>query len=194
MSFSAATPWATSSKRTSTCCCTKSSSRASSGRSDMSASNFHTATFVLSSAWRALGRHPLRAALTMLGITVGVGAVIAMVSMGQGATAVVLDRLDRMGSNMLYVEAGNETVKGVVIPHDTMMYDDVLAVRNECPAVALVAAHVNFRSQVAFENRNWNTQVRGVDTVYQQIRNWDLAEGEFFLPSAVTSVSKVAVL
>jgi putative ABC transport system permease protein len=150
--------------------------------------------FILHTAWRALGRHRLRAALTMLGITIGIAAVITMVSLGQGAHRVVIERLEGMGSNMLFIEAGNRSVQGVSTAFDTLMYDDVLAVRRECPAVALASPHVNLRGQVTFGNQNWNTQIRGVDEVYQQIRNWPLLDGEFLNGSAVSGAAKVAVL
>ena len=151
-------------------------------------------SFTVSTAWRALGRHRLRAALTMLGITIGIAAVIAMVSLGQGARRAVIERLEGMGSNMLFIEAGNRTVQGVSTAFDTMMYEDVVAVRKECPAVALASPHVNLRSQVAFGSQNWNTQIRGVDVVWQQIRNWALADGEFLSGNAVATAAKVAVL
>jgi putative ABC transport system permease protein len=150
--------------------------------------------FTLRSAWHALGRHRLRAALTMLGISIGVAAVVTMVSIGLGANRVVIERLQSMGNNMLFVEAGNRTVQGVSTSFETMMYEDVVAVRNACPAVALASPHVNLRAQTAFGNNNWNTQIRGVDTTFQAIRNWPLAEGEFFSPAAVTGAAKVAVL
>jgi putative ABC transport system permease protein len=95
---------------------------------------------------------------------------------------------------MLYVEAGNRMVQGVTTAFDTMMYEDVVAVRNECPAVALASPHVNLRAQAGFENRNWNTMVRGVDAVFQQIRNWPLTDGEFLSAPHVNSAAKVAVL
>jgi putative ABC transport system permease protein len=100
----------------------------------------------------ALGRHRLRAALTMLGITIGIAAVITMVSLGQGAKRAVIERLEATGSNMLFVEAGNRTVQGVSTSFETMMYDDVVAIRKECPDVALASPHVNLRGQVAFGN------------------------------------------
>jgi putative ABC transport system permease protein len=150
--------------------------------------------FILSTAWRALGRHRLRAALTMLGITIGIAAVITMVSLGQGAKRAVIERLEATGSNMLFVEAGNRTVQGVSTAFDTMMYEDVVAIRKECPDVALASPHVNLRSQVAFGNQNWNTQIRGVDEVWQHIRNWALADGEFLGAGAVSTAAKVAVL
>src|SRR2546427_811096 len=117
-----------------------------------------TGFFTFVTAWRALGRHPLRAALTMLGITIGVAAVIAMVSIGEGARRTVIKQLETMGSNMLYIEAGNRTVQGVSTASNTLMYDDVVAVRASCPAVALASPHVDFRCQAAAGNRNWNTK------------------------------------
>jgi putative ABC transport system permease protein len=152
------------------------------------------APFVVSTAWRALGRHPLRAALTMLGITIGIAAVITMVSIGQGANRLVVERLEGMGSNMLYIEAGNRMVQGVTTAFDTMMYEDVVAVRNECPAVALASPHVNFRAQTAAGNQNWNTVIRGVDPAFQQIRNWPVADGEFLSAGHIQATAKVAVL
>jgi putative ABC transport system permease protein len=151
-------------------------------------------TFILKSAWRSLGRHRLRAALTMLGISIGVAAVVTMVSIGQGAHRVVIERLEGMGNNMLFVEAGNRVAQGVSVSDETMMYEDVVAVRNECPAVALASPHVNLRAQAGFGNNNWNTVIRGVDPVYQDIRNWPMAEGEFFNTSSITGGAKVAVL
>src|SRR5690349_22222975 len=117
-----------------------------------------TLTFILSSAWRSLGRHPMRAALTMLGISIGIAAVITMVSLGRGAHQVVIERLESMGSNMLFVEAGNRAVQGVATAWDTMTYEDVVAARKECPAIALATPHVNFRAQVASAGQNWGTQ------------------------------------
>jgi putative ABC transport system permease protein len=151
-------------------------------------------SFTFSTAWRALGRHRLRAALTMLGITIGIASVITMVSLGQGASKVVIERLEGMGSNMLMVEAGNRMIQGVSTAFDTLMYEDVLAVRKDCPSVALASPHVNLRSQVAFGNQNWNTQIRGVDEIWQHIRKWPMADGDFLTTGAVSGAAKVAVL
>jgi putative ABC transport system permease protein len=153
-----------------------------------------TLTFILSSSWRALGRHPMRAALTMLGISIGIASVITMVSLGRGAHHVVIERLESMGSNMLFVEAGNRAVQGVATAWDTMTYEDVVAARKECPAIAHATPHVNFRAQVASSGQNWGTQVRGVDPSYQVIKAWPLAEGTFLTEPMVTGAAKVAVL
>src|SRR5262245_41790099 len=86
-----------------------------------------TLRFVVHSAWSALGRHPMRAGLTMLGIAVGIAAVIALVSLGEGAKQMVVERLATMGDNLLQVEAGNRSFKGASTPVETLTYDDVLA-------------------------------------------------------------------
>jgi putative ABC transport system permease protein len=85
-------------------------------------------------------------------------------------------------------------VQGVSTPQKTMVYEDVVAVRTVCPAVALASPHVDFRCQAAFGNLNWNTKVRGIDIDFQRIRSWPVADGEFFDPTQVASMAKVAVL
>src|SRR3954464_5005532 len=87
--------------------------------------------FITRTAWGALGRHPLRAGLTMIGIAVGIAAVIALVSLGEGAKEMVIERLATMGDNMLQVEAGNRAFRGASTPAETLTYDDVLAIRKE---------------------------------------------------------------
>jgi putative ABC transport system permease protein len=107
---------------------------------------------------------------------------------------VVIDRLESMGSNMLFVEAGNRAVQGVSTAFDSMVYEDVVAARKDCPAIALASPHVNLRAQVASAGQNWATVVRGVDPFYQQIRRWPLADGRFLTDGMVTGAAKVAVL
>jgi putative ABC transport system permease protein len=99
-----------------------------------------------------------------------------------------------MGDNMLQVEAGNRAFKGASTPVETLTYDDVAAIRKECSAVSLASPQVDYRSQVAFEGRNWNTKIQGLDPDYQQIRRWPVTEGEFLSPAMVSSAAKVAVL
>jgi putative ABC transport system permease protein len=153
-----------------------------------------TVLFIVRTAWSALGRHPMRASLTMVGIAVGVAAVIALVSLGEGAKRMVIERLNTMGDNMLQVEAGNRSFKGASAPVETLTYEDVAAIRKECPAVAHASPQVDYRSQVAFEGRNWNTKIQGLDPDYQLIRRWTVAEGEFLSPAMISSAAKVAVL
>ena len=145
-------------------------------------------------AWKALGRHKLRATLTLLGISIGIAAVIAMVSIGDGANRAVIQKLESMGTNMLFVEAGNRQIQGVRTAFNTMMFEDVVAVRNQCPSVALASPNVDFRAQVGFEDHNWNTQVNGVDLDYRLIRHWNVVKGDYFSESDISSAEKVAVL
>jgi putative ABC transport system permease protein len=153
-----------------------------------------TLRFIVGTAWSALGRHPMRAGLTMLGIAVGIAAVIALISLGEGAKRMVVERLGTMGDNLLQVEAGNRSFKGTNTPVETLTFDDVLAIRKECPAVSLASPQVDYRSQVAFEGRNWNTKVQGLDPEYQFIRRWAVAEGEFLTSPMINSAAKVVVL
>jgi putative ABC transport system permease protein len=154
----------------------------------------HPIRFIARSAWRALGRHPMRAGLTMLGISVGIAAVITLVSIGESARQSIVERLATMGQNVLQVEAGNRASKGVTASVETLSYDDVQALRKECPALAFASPQVDYRSQVAFEGRNWNTKIQGLDPEYQQIRRWSVAEGEFLSAPMIASAAKVAVL
>ena len=157
-------------------------------------SRLTTIGFIAHTAWRALGRHRMRASLTVLGIAIGVGAVITMVSLGRGANQVLAQRLESMGPNVLYVEAGNRLVQGVMTSSENLMFEDVVAMRKECPAVALASPHVNFRAQVVAGRNNWFANVRGVDPEFQNIRRWPMAEGVFLTPPQVEAAAKVAIL
>jgi putative ABC transport system permease protein len=132
--------------------------------------------------------------LTMLGISIGIAAVIAMVSIGQGANEAVSQRLENMGTNMLFVETGNRQIQGVRTARDTMMFEDVVAVRSQCPSVAMASPNVDLHAQVGYEAHNWNTQVNGVDLDYRLIRHWNVVKGDYFTEPDITSANKVAVL
>jgi putative ABC transport system permease protein len=106
----------------------------------------------------------------------------------------VVDRLATMGQNVIQVEAGNRNFKGASAPVETLSYQDVVAIRKECQAVAFASPQVDYRSQVAFEGRNWNTKIQGLDPEYQLIRRWAVAEGEFLSAPMITSAAKVAIL
>ena len=122
-------------------------------------------------AFRALVRNKMRAALTMLGIIIGVSAVIAMVSIGQGAQASVQAQIEGMGTNLLFVSAGAQNVGGVRSGAgdggtNTLTVDDLEAIRREVPSVAMVTPTVNARSQLVVGNQNWSTTVQGVSEQY----------------------------
>src|SRR5215211_6376572 len=126
-------------------------------------------------AFRALIRNKMRAALTMLGIIIGVSAVIAMVSIGQGASASVQAQIESTGTNTLTVE-------------------DLDAIKREVPSVSMVTPSVNARSQLVAGNMNWNTSVTGVSEQYPEIRKWPVGSGSFFADSDVRTAARVIVI
>jgi putative ABC transport system permease protein len=152
---------------------------------------------ILKIAMRALGRNKMRSALTMLGIIIGVGAVIAMVSVGQGAQRMVQDQISSMGSNMLYVMPGNMMQGGASMglgAASTLTDEDVIAIQREIPAVAYVSPVVNSSAQLVFGNQNWFVRIQGTNEQFPDIRNWKVQQGEFFNEADVVSGSRVIVL
>lgn len=150
-------------------------------------------------AFRALARNKARAALTMLGIIIGVSAVIAMVGIGQGAQATVQAQIESMGTNLLFVSAGAQNVGGVRSGTgdsgtNTLTVEDLEAIRREVPSVAMVTPTVNARSQLVVGNQNWNTSVQGVSHEFTGIRKWDVQSGAFFTDADVRSAARVIVI
>jgi putative ABC transport system permease protein len=148
-------------------------------------------------AMRAIARNKLRSSLTMLGIIIGVGAVIAMVGVGQGAQQQVQQQIAAMGSNLLYVGSGTVNRGGMHMgwgATKTLVYDDMLAIMRECPAVKAAAPGSQSSAQVVFGNDNWATQLTGTEPQYFDIRDWPFQEGTPFTQSDVESASNVAVI
>ncbi len=150
-------------------------------------------------AYRALARNKLRAALTLLGVIIGVGAVIAMVSIGQGAQASVQAQISSFGTNLLFVSAGAQNVGGVRSGTgdngtNTLTEEDLEAIRREVPSVSGVSPNINSRQQLVVSNQNWNTQVTGVGQDFPGIRKWTIQSGEFFGDSDVRSAARVIVV
>ena len=148
-------------------------------------------------ALRALARNKMRSTLTMLGIIIGVGAVIAMVALGQGAQEQVQQQIAAMGSNMLFVGSGTMNRGGVHMGMGntkTLINDDVQAIMRECPAVALAAPGTGTGAQVVFGNDNWGTRINGTEPQYFQIREWPMREGTSFTQEDVTLAANVAVI
>ncbi|BDG01145.1 ABC transporter permease [Anaeromyxobacter oryzae] len=148
-------------------------------------------------AWRALRRNKMRSFLTALGIVIGVGAVIAMVAIGDGARVRVEQSFAAMGSNMLIVMPGTTTSGGVQggfgsLP--TITWDDVKAVQTEVPSVRWVSPGLRSTASVIAEDQNWTTVVNGVSPDYFQIRSWPAARGAIFAPSDIDSGTKVVLL
>jgi putative ABC transport system permease protein len=148
-------------------------------------------------AFKALGRNKMRTALTMLGMIIGVGAVITLVAMGNGATAVIEDQIKGAGTNMITVNAGNFTAggaRGGMGSATSLTVDDAEAIRDEVPGVQYLSAGVQNRYQVVAGNANWFTRIQGTDVDLPIIRSWPTRIGSFFSTQDVSSASKVAVL
>jgi putative ABC transport system permease protein len=150
-------------------------------------------------AFRALVRNKMRAALTMLGIIIGVSAVIAMVSIGQGAQASVQAQIESIGTNLLFVSAGAQNVGGVRSGTgdsgtNTLTVEDLDAIKREVPSVSMVTPSVNARSQLVSGNANWNTPVTGVSEQYPDVRKWTVQSGSFFTDADVRTAARVIVI
>jgi putative ABC transport system permease protein len=148
-------------------------------------------------ALRALARNKLRSALTMLGIIIGVGAVIAMVAIGNGANKQIQDQIAAMGSNLLMVGSGSVNRGGMRMgagATKTLVYDDALAIQRESPAVAAVAAASQTSGQIVFGNDNWSTGIIGTEPQYFEIRNWPIASGSTFDQQQVEQNANVVVI
>jgi putative ABC transport system permease protein len=148
-------------------------------------------------ALKALARNKMRTALTMLGMIIGVSAVITLVALGSGAQALIEDQIRAGGTNMVTVMAGNFTtggVRGGAGAASSLNVEDVQAIKKEVPNVEFIAPGVNTRAQVIAGNQNWSTRLEGTDIDFPLIRAWPVKYGVFFSPQDVSSASKVAVL
>ncbi|MGE4053745.1 MAG: ABC transporter permease [Vicinamibacterales bacterium] len=148
-------------------------------------------------AFRALGRNKLRTGLTMLGMIIGVSAVITLVAMGNGAQAAIEDQIRGAGTNLITVNAGNFSqggVRGGSGTSSTLTVDDATAIRDEVAGVQFMAPGVATSSQVIAGNQNWFTRVQGTDVDLPLIRVWQVKYGTFFSPQDVAGAAKVAVL
>src|SRR6478736_6407101 len=147
-------------------------------------------------ALKALNRNKLRTVLTMLGMIIGVGAVITMVALGTGARTTIEERVKSAGTNMIMVNAGNFSQGGVRMGQGnstTLTPDDANAIK-QIPGVQYAAAGATTRSQVIAGNQNWSTQIQGTDIDLPLIRNWPTKYGSFFTAQDVATAQKVCVL
>ena len=152
---------------------------------------------ILKAAFRALRRNKLRTALTMLGIIIGVGAVIAMVGIGNGAKAQVQARIAALGQNVIMVFSGSVNRGGVFTGFGgagTLTVEDALAMGKDVPGVTAVSPEVRSGAQIMAGNNNWQTSVMGESVDYLIIRQWEIAEGAMFSDSDVRSAAKVCIL
>ncbi len=148
-------------------------------------------------ALRALRRNVLRSILTALGIIIGVGAVIAMVSIGNGAKSQVEASIASLGQNIISVFPGTSTtggMRGGWGSASSLTVDDMLAIRNEVSGAVAVSPEIRDRIQVLANGLNWNSLISGVDTTALDIRSWSIAAGEMFSDNDVRGGIKVCVI
>jgi len=148
-------------------------------------------------ALRALARNKMRSALTMLGIIIGVGAVIAVVSIGQGAQYLVQQGIQAMGTNAVFIAAGSNRAGGVRQGYGgvkTLTVDDMDAILKEIPLIQQAAPALSSRQQVVYGNQNWNTSITGTAPNYFEIRTWPVQAGSAFSDEEVDIAANVCVL
>ncbi len=147
-------------------------------------------------ALRAMAANPLRSLLTALGVIIGVGAVIAMVAIGQGARRAVTEQVQALGSNLLTVFAGQVQLGRIARgdPVQTLNMEDVEDIRKAVPGVTGISAEYSRQAQVVFRAENVITQISGVTPEFQEVRNFRPARGEFFTEAEMRSRAKVAVV
>jgi putative ABC transport system permease protein len=150
-------------------------------------------------AIRALGRNKMRSSLTMLGIIIGVGAVIANLAIGQGASAQIQAQIANLGNNMLYVMSGSMNqggMRGGAGTSNTLIPEDADAIERECPAVRAVSPGVRANGQLVFGNQNWvaSSQIQGTNEKFPDIRLWPVASGDFFTEGDVRTAARVCVV
>ena len=145
---------------------------------------------------KAISRNKLRSFLTMLGIVIGVGCVIVVVAIGNGASKSIQDTINALGSNFIMIFPGATSQSGAKIftGNSTLTTEDADAIKNECPAVAYVSPNVSTSAQVVAGELNWGTRVTGVNPDWPFIRSWNCSDGAFFTDTDVKSATKVCVL
>ena len=152
---------------------------------------------IVAVALRALARNKMRSILTMLGIVIGVAAVIAMVAIGQGAQSQVQAQIASMGSNLLFVSAGSVNSSGVRMGSGatkTLVDGDVQAILRECQACAAAAPGSGSSQQVVYAGQNWMTRITGTTPDYFTVRAWPFADGGSFSTDDVRLAANVAVI
>ncbi|TMS59027.1 FtsX-like permease family protein [Imbroritus primus] len=148
-------------------------------------------------ALRALRINKLRSALTMLGIIIGVGAVITMIAVGGGAQARVQQQIASLGSNLMIIIPGSTTTSGVRLgtgQAQTLTEDDALALTREIPSIRAAAPSLRGSGQIVFGNNNWAVQMQGVWNDYFEAREWPVIAGRMFEDSEISGAGKVVIL
>jgi len=152
---------------------------------------------LIGSALGSLLRNKLRSSLTVLGITIGIAAVICVVAIGQAGQARVEQQLNNLGDNFVWIEAGGRSVSGRRTgPHSTksLTLADAVAIRTQIPLIKSVSPNVDASTQVVYGNQNWYTSYRGVSPEYFDIKRWAIEEGAVFSQDDVDSAADVCVI
>jgi putative ABC transport system permease protein len=145
----------------------------------------------------ALARNKMRTALTMLGIMIGIGAVICTIAIGEGGSQQIQAQLDNLGDNLVWIEAGGRNVNGVRTGNGatkTLLLDDATAIQQSVAVVKGVSGNVDGRAQVVYNSLNWSTSYRGVAPSYFDIRRWPVASGAAFTQKDVDALANVCIL
>jgi len=148
-------------------------------------------------AWRALSVNKMRSALTMLGIIIGVAAVIAMLAVGTGASQRITEQIESIGSNLLIILPGATTSGGVRMgagTQTTLTLGDANAIKKDCPAVAFIAPVLSGAAQLVYGHLNWSTGIQGTTADMLSVRDWPLSHGRPFTDQDVKIASKVCLL
>ena len=152
---------------------------------------------VIRIALRTLGRNKMRTLLTMLGIIIGVTAVICIVGVGTSASDQVQDQIQSLGVNMLFIQAGSVNSGGIQMgtgATNTLMVSDARAMLQEIPAITMISPETDTTAQVVYEGQNWATRDQGVGPDYFQIRNWPVVVGSGFSQHEVDTAADVCVI
>jgi putative ABC transport system permease protein len=152
---------------------------------------------LLQSALWALMRNKTRSLLTVLGITIGIAAIICVVAIGKAGQNEVQHQLDNLGNNLVWIEAGNRTVNGVrtgTRGTPTLTMGDAAAIKNQIPLIGSVSPQVDDSVQVIYGNQNWFTSYRGVTPEYFDIKRWAVDQGALFSQDDVDHSTEVCVL
>ena len=152
---------------------------------------------LIRTSWKALRRNVSRSLLTMLGIIIGVAAVIASMSIGSGAQAAVLKQIESLGSNLIIITPGAITSGGVSLgsgSRTTLKLDDIAAISKNILDVEAVAPYSQTSAQVVAGSTNWYTSIGGTTPAWITVQNWSLSQGAFFTEDDITRAAKVAVL
>jgi putative ABC transport system permease protein len=152
---------------------------------------------IIRSAFVSLVRNKMRSALTVLGITIGIGAVICVVAIGKAGQIRVEQQLNNLGDNLVWIEEGGRAVNGVrtgTHGMNTLVLADAVAIKNQIPLIKSVSPNVDGSIQIIYGNQNWFTRYRGVSPEYFDIKRWQVALGAVFGPDDVESAADVCVI